>query len=239
MSRILLLIDHKETSQLLRDWLAKHYEVIPHDRAGLEQHFDLCLVDGSALDRHGEQIQACKKRAQPVFLPCLLIRARRGDDQPTSDLGQPVDELINSPIEKMELQVRVESLLRARQMSMEIQYRDAPAWEAQQRLRFLLSTSPAVIYTSHPFGDFAATFITDNVASQMGYLPKDFIGQPSFWIDHVHPEDRPGVISSLPCCAYPRIPLPPPGWQLPLDARRDAPGPRSGRPAAGDRRLLD
>ena len=68
----------------------------------------------------------------------------------------------------------------------------------KERLQYLVSSSPAVIYTSKPSGDYGATFIGENVISQMGYEPQEFIEDPGFWADHVHPEDAPRIFDGLP-----------------------------------------
>jgi len=61
----------------------------------------------------------------------------------------------------------------------------------------LLSVGPAVIYTAEVSGAHGATFISENVKEQMGYEPKDFLNDPNFWADHIHPEDRPRVFDEL------------------------------------------
>ena len=60
----------------------------------------------------------------------------------------------------------------------------------QERLAHLLETSPAVIYSSRPSGDFGATYISANIEHQMGYVPDDFTQDAGFWADHIHDEDR-------------------------------------------------
>lgn len=66
---------------------------------------------------------------------------------------------------------------------------------ANKRLQYLLSSTTAVIYTAKTSGDYGATFISDNVTQVTGYEPQEFIEASSFWLDHVHPEDR-TIISS-------------------------------------------
>jgi PAS domain S-box-containing protein len=61
---------------------------------------------------------------------------------------------------------------------------------ANERLQYLLSSSSAMIYTAKASGDYSATFISDNVTEILGYKPKDFLNKSSFWVDHIHPEDR-------------------------------------------------
>lgn len=68
----------------------------------------------------------------------------------------------------------------------------------RERLQFLLSVNPAVIYSCKPHGVYVATFISDNAATQLGYDPQEFLAAPDFWLRNVHPEDAPGLISDLP-----------------------------------------
>lgn len=60
---------------------------------------------------------------------------------------------------------------------------------AQQRLARLLSSSPAVIYSFKATGDYAPTFVSDNIRSVFGYGPGEYLEHPSFWRDRVHPDD--------------------------------------------------
>ena len=69
--------------------------------------------------------------------------------------------------------------------------------ESRERLQFVMSNSPAVIYTCRPSGDFGATFISPNVVQQLGYGADAFTSDPGFWAAHIHPDDAPRVFSSL------------------------------------------
>jgi PAS fold. len=68
------------------------------------------------------------------------------------------------------------------------QLREAQA-AAQERLAQLLSACPAVIYSFKATADFAPTFISDNITSVFGYTPAEYLADPSFWRDRVHPGD--------------------------------------------------
>jgi|GEM_PF-1674013 len=65
---------------------------------------------------------------------------------------------------------------------------DAQA-SAQERASRLLSASPAVIYSFKAKDDFAPTFISDNIGSLFGYQPTEYLNNPNFWQEHVHPDD--------------------------------------------------
>jgi len=60
---------------------------------------------------------------------------------------------------------------------------------AQERLARLLSASPAVVYSFKADGDFAPTFVSDNIIDVFGYVPAEYLENPSFWRDRVHADD--------------------------------------------------
>ena len=68
---------------------------------------------------------------------------------------------------------------------------------AEARLNFLLSSNPTVIYSCQPSRDYAATFVSENAGKVLGYEAAEFLGTPSFWVEHIHPQDKPGVLATL------------------------------------------
>jgi len=59
MSRILLLLDHRENRRLLEVTLSSLYAVtLPETDAALKDAFDLCIIDGPALERCWQQVEA-------------------------------------------------------------------------------------------------------------------------------------------------------------------------------------
>ncbi len=60
---------------------------------------------------------------------------------------------------------------------------------SQERLQYLLYSSPGVIYSCKIYGDHSITFMSENVISMLGYEVQEFMENPSFWASHVHPED--------------------------------------------------
>jgi len=78
MSRILVLMDHKENRRLLAEWLATRYTVLPQETdEAVDEEYDLGILDGTALDRLADRIQDRKKYQQTVFLPFLLVTAEQ------------------------------------------------------------------------------------------------------------------------------------------------------------------
>lgn len=126
MSRILLLIDHRQNRRLLAEWLELNYQVVlPKADDALQESFDLAILDGPALVRLWDQVQARKHTEEPLLLPVLLLTSRQGVDLVRRHLWHTIEEVVLQPIEKVELQARVEVLLRARRQSVALHRRHA------------------------------------------------------------------------------------------------------------------
>jgi PAS domain S-box-containing protein len=61
------------------------------------------------------------------------------------------------------------------------------------RIALLLESAPAVVYSFAATGDFAPTFISENVKRVLGYCPDEYLKNADFWRSHVHPEDLAAV----------------------------------------------
>jgi PAS domain S-box-containing protein len=66
-----------------------------------------------------------------------------------------------------------------------------------ERLQSLVNASPITMYTCAAEGDFTTTFVTEGVRTLWGYEPEDFLRDPRFWTEHLHPEDAPRVLRQL------------------------------------------
>ena len=69
--------------------------------------------------------------------------------------------------------------------------------EAEEKLKYLISSSPSVIYTARTSKGFEVTFMSENVTEKTGYYPDDFLKNPRFWETKIHPEDKKIVLSRL------------------------------------------
>jgi PAS domain S-box-containing protein len=70
---------------------------------------------------------------------------------------------------------------------------------AQARLKYLLSSNPSVIYTCQLNRHRACTFVSENITQQLGYEVWQYLKDAHFWVNHVHPDDLPQVLTHLPC----------------------------------------
>lgn len=68
---------------------------------------------------------------------------------------------------------------------------------ARQRFEHLLAVSPAIIYSTKASGDFACTFVSENIQAIMGYTPEQMITDLKHWPDRLHPDDAARVFAEI------------------------------------------
>ncbi|MFW9906580.1 MAG: PAS domain S-box protein, partial [Candidatus Thorarchaeota archaeon] len=97
--------------------------------------------------------------------------------------------------------MNLESLLERRDISSEV--KEAIIKELfefknkKTRLEYLLKSGPAIIYACEPWGEFQTKFMSENVEDILGHDPNDFLYNPSFWEDGIHPKDKQRVTESF------------------------------------------
>jgi len=134
VTRILLLLDHRENREILARELSSGFEVMRGESdADFDQAFDLCILDGLSLDRLRDRVERWKEEAHPIFLPVLLATSRPGVKMITRQVWRSVDDLIVVPVEKAELHARIQILLRARSLSLALRRRADDAEQASRQ----------------------------------------------------------------------------------------------------------
>jgi len=77
---------------------------------------------------------------------------------------------------------------------------------SQNRLEYIVNTSPSIIYilsrTGNPESPFKVDFIGETITLVTGYEPCQWYRNETFWIDHVHPDDRATVLESASRLVY-------------------------------------
>ena len=168
MSKILLFLDHQENRRLLAKMLAEHYEVLlPKSDKAINEVFDLCILDGPALHRLKKRVNR-RRESESTFLPFLLVTPRQSVGIIRQFLGKTVDELLISPIEKVELWARVEIGLRTRRLSLDLQK------QGEDKYRHIFENAIEGIFQTTPDGHL----ITANpaLARMLGYAsPEELI----------------------------------------------------------------
>lgn len=125
MARIALILDNKENRRLLSEFLSAYHSIGEHEAGQpLQEVFDLCIIDDPNLSRFRLELEGRRDAEQPGILPVLLVTHRPDVWAQVPHLWQLVDESIMVPVAKVELQSRVEILLRARRISLDLKLRN-------------------------------------------------------------------------------------------------------------------
>jgi K+-sensing histidine kinase KdpD len=158
MNRILLLLDHNRNRELLHAWLSQRYEVVEVvPPIKLADDFDLVIIDGVALDIMWQELFDYKNNEAPVFTPVLFITNHQSIKMVTRHLWHSVDEIIWSPIEKVELMARVEVLMRTRRLSVSLEQAN------QIKLNFLAMISHELRTPLTSIKGFASSMLATDI----------------------------------------------------------------------------
>jgi PAS domain S-box-containing protein len=75
--------------------------------------------------------------------------------------------------------------------------------ETEDRYRTLLERTPAIVYTWGVFGGletFAELYVSPQIEQVLGFPREEWMANPTFWIDRLHPEDRDEVLAETARC---------------------------------------
>ena len=115
-AKALLLVSDETNRQLLSEWLASDDDVqVTTEKVS---SFDICLLDEAALRREEDWLRSHKQTVEPEFLPYLLFTSNPEGERSVIDTsaGALIDEVIQTPIRKRLLSLRLGMLLRARRL---------------------------------------------------------------------------------------------------------------------------
>ena len=72
---------------------------------------------------------------------------------------------------------------------------------ARERLEYVISSNPAVIFTGRPrpdLSDYDATYMSKRTAELTGFEPDEFINHREIWEHHVNPDDYRRYLAAVP-----------------------------------------
>ena len=98
-----------------------------------------------------------------------------------------------------ERRVRVESELSALNQQLErlVDDRTAELNRSEKRLQYLITSSPAILFSCQVSDGFPATYVSPNIREFLGYPAVDFLTVPEFWAQRLHPDDRARTLSAM------------------------------------------
>jgi PAS domain S-box-containing protein len=149
---------------------------------------DIVLQDIGLPDIDGYQVM---DRIRQQF-PDVLVIVMTGEvtvESAVQALRKGAYDYLRKPFESTDLVNTVENALGRLRLEQQTHQAEEELRKTKQRLQHVLTSSPAVIYACNPSGDCATTFISKNVKTELGHDSEDFVNDPHFWIDHIHPDD--------------------------------------------------
>ncbi len=74
---------------------------------------------------------------------------------------------------------------------------EAKLTRTYDHLKRLLESSSAVLYTCKASGDYAPTYVSENVKKRFGYETDEFLKNPKLWQENIHPDDKENVLKDM------------------------------------------
>lgn len=184
---ILPLLSGAGDQRLLFEWVENHddYTLVDPDEPIETVDFDCCVLDGEALETHGDALRRRKQVAEPVLLPCLLLLPETDMSVLDVDRGEiadgvvfdTVDEVVSMPIKKVELEWRTEALLRLRSQSLTLQRKQE---QLRQFKRATEAAGHAVYITA---ADGTIEYVNPAFEEMTGYEAIEAIGETPQLLD--------------------------------------------------------
>ncbi|MFH1078960.1 MAG: PAS domain S-box protein [Pseudomonadota bacterium] len=69
--------------------------------------------------------------------------------------------------------------------------------ETTEQLSIILKSLPIVSYTCSADRHFKTLFVSHTISELTGYTPQQFVENPVFWHEHIHPDDHDRILSGL------------------------------------------
>lgn len=120
-ARVLLFVERRRDRELLVDALGGRCAVdAVTEAAALDEEFDCCVLDGVWFERVRERIEPRRERADPAFLPFVLLASGNTSAAAKERAWDRVDDVIELPTSRRGLVSRVENLIKRRSTSVRL-----------------------------------------------------------------------------------------------------------------------
>jgi diguanylate cyclase (GGDEF)-like protein/PAS domain S-box-containing protein len=156
--------------------------------------FDVLLLDFRLPGTDGLELARMLRQEHGLTLPIVLITGHGSEELAANALRFGLDDYLSKRDGYLfELAATLEKVHRQAQLMRE----QARLRETSSKLERLLSASPTLLYTlAVENGQMRTTWISANVERILGFTTAEAL-DPSWWWEHVHPEDRAGASANL------------------------------------------
>ncbi len=151
---------------------------------------DLILLDIKMPDMDGYKVcKYLKADERTRDIPIIFISALNEllDKVKAFSIGGV--DYITKPFQFEEVLARVKTHIALRNLQKQAEAREQALKQSQQEYRKLVHSIDGVIWEADP-KTFQFTFISQQAERFFGYPLEDWLNQPTFWSDHLHPADR-------------------------------------------------
>lgn len=149
---------------------------------------DLRLPDGSGLD-----LLKKVKEMQPA--PAVVLVTGQGDEQiaVTALKTGASDYLVKEGDYLHRLPAALTNAVAQNQLARE----QAALRAAEHRFRILVEQLPAAVYTDIHDKYSSALYISPQIEEISGYSPSEWLADPKFWLNRIHPDDLESVLGEI------------------------------------------
>ncbi|VAW86676.1 Histidine kinase [hydrothermal vent metagenome] len=204
----LLIIDDDEVDRMALRRTLKQAEInacvteASSKAEGLEalqtETFDCVFLDYQLPDGDGLTLLH-ELEAAEISAPVVMMTGQGSEELAVEMLHAGAQDYL--PKAKMTVQALarvVRNVIRVHQAEAAGKAAQVRLAESSSHLQYLIDNSPAIIYSAVPTGDFKITFVSENLHHVLGYEPRAMLDDMNFWFEHIHPDDRAGLMQRLP-----------------------------------------
>jgi PAS domain S-box-containing protein len=184
--RVLLFMRDGRNRELLTESLGRRYRITPTtDPETLDEAFDCCVFDRGGLDETGfdgiADFVAAGGGGDGTFLPFVLLVSAETADRVGTTVWEHVDDVIDLPVGKAELQSRIGNLIERRRTAVELRERSVELEETVDELRLkerAMDEAPVGITITDPDrDDNPIIYVNERFEGLTGYDSEETLGR--------------------------------------------------------------
>lgn len=153
--------------------------ISPEEHSHMEASFQKTLNSGADRD----VVCRCVRKDGTTFyaeFSASLLRGVDGRPQAVIGVGKDVTVRRNAELLLQDAREKLEN---------EVLERTAELRSVNERLKELVSHSPAVIYVARVEENYPSVFVSENISDLLGLPADQYTNDPLLWMNNIHPED--------------------------------------------------
>ncbi|MEK8017993.1 MAG: response regulator [Candidatus Parabeggiatoa sp.] len=163
--------------------------------AAREEPPDLILLDIMMSNMDGYTVcEHLKKDERTRDIPVIFISALSEVLDKVKAFSVGGVDYISKPFQLEEVLARLKTHIALQNLQKQVKAREAALRESQQKYKSLVHSIEGVVWEAEP-KTFQFTFISKQAERFFGYPYQNWLNDPHFWTDHIHPDDRNRVLA--------------------------------------------